>query len=72
MTCNVGGVDRVARTVVGIVLLTVGVAAQIGTGWRIAVLIVAAVALLTAWVRFCPANAILGINSCNTKSDNPA
>ena len=72
MTCNVGGIDRVARTVVGIVLLTVGVAAHISTGWRIAALIVAAVALLTAWVRFCPANAIFGINSCKTKNDNPA
>ena len=64
MKCNVGGIDRTGRIAIGIVLLLVGLAAPLDMIWRIVVLIVAAIALLTGIVRFCPANAILGINTC--------
>ena len=64
MKCNVGGIDRTGRIVLGIVLLIVGLAAPIELTWRIVALVVAGIALLTATVRYCPANAILGINSC--------
>lgn len=64
MKCNVGGIDRTGRIVLGIVLLIVGLAAPIELIWRIVVLVVAGIALVTAIVRFCPANAILGINTC--------
>jgi len=48
MKCNVGGIDRTGRIVIGIVLLVVGVAAPLEMTWRIAALVVAAVALVTA------------------------
>lgn len=64
MKCNVGGIDRIGRIVLGIVLLLVGLVAPIDMTWRIVALVIAAVALVTAAVRFCPANAIFGINSC--------
>jgi hypothetical protein len=64
MKCNVGGLDRTGRIVIGIVLLVVGLLAPIEMTWRIVSLVVAAIALLTAIVRFCPANAIFGINTC--------
>jgi hypothetical protein len=64
MKCNVGGIDRNSRIVVGIVLLVVGIAAPIEMTWRIVALVIAAIALLTAIVRFCPANALLGCNTC--------
>lgn len=67
MKPNVGGIDRNARIVVGIVLLIVGLLAPISMTWRIVALVVAAVALVTAAVGFCPANAILGINTCKTE-----
>jgi hypothetical protein len=38
--------------------------APIGTTWQIVVLVIAAVALVTAFVGFCPANAMFGINTC--------
>ncbi len=63
MKLNVGGVDRTARFVVGVVLLVVAALAPIEMAWRIAALVVAVVALVTATVRFCPANALLGINT---------
>jgi disulfide bond formation protein DsbB len=64
MKCNVGGIDRTGRIVIGIVLLLVGLTAPLDMTWRIVALVVAAIALLTGIVRFCPANAILGINTC--------
>jgi hypothetical protein len=64
MKCNVGGLDRTGRIVVGLVLVIVGLTAPIEMTWRIAALVIAAIALVTAAVRFCPANAIFGINSC--------
>jgi len=68
MKPNVGGIDRTGRIVIGIVLLIVGLAAPIDMTWRIVALVVAAVALVTAAVRFCPANAILGINTSEDAS----
>ena len=64
MKCNVGGMDRNIRIVVGITLLLVGVIVPMGTMWQIVVLVVAAIALVTAFVNFCPINAMLGINTC--------
>ncbi len=64
MKHNVGGVDRIGRIVVGIVLLIIGLAAPIEMTWRIVALVIAAIALVTATVRFCPANWLLGINTC--------
>lgn len=64
MKCNVGGIDRTGRIVIGVVLLVVGLAAPIEMTWRIVALVIAAIALVTATVRFCPANALLGLNSC--------
>lgn len=64
MKCNVGGIDRTGRIVIGVVLLAVGLAAPLEITWRIVALAVAAIALVTATVRFCPANAAFGINTC--------
>jgi len=69
MKCNVGGIDRTGRIVLGIVLLFVGLLAPIGMIWQIIALVVAAVALVTAIVRFCPANAIFGINTCEAQDE---
>lgn len=64
MKSNVGGIDRTLRIIVGIALLLVGLAAPLEMTWRIVALAVAAIALVTAFVRFCPINAMLGINTC--------
>ena len=64
MKCNVGGIDRTVRIVLGVVLLIAGLAAPVELIWRIVALVVAGIALVTAAVRFCPANAVMGINSC--------
>lgn len=66
MKLNVGGYDRIARFVIGIVLLVVGLTAPVGAAWQLVALVVAAIALLTAVVRFCPINHVFGINTCKT------
>lgn len=66
MKPNVGGMDRFGRIALGIVLLVIGLEAPIGAIWQIVALVVAAVALVTAVLRFCPANALLGINTSET------
>ncbi len=67
MKCNVGGVDRTGRIVIGIVLLIVGLVAPIEMAWRVVALVVAAIALVTGIVRFCPVNWFFGINSCKSE-----
>ncbi len=59
MTGNVGGIDRVLRILVGLALLAlVFVGPQTPWGW------IGVVPLFTAFVRFCPAYALFGMNTC--------
>ncbi|MFS8036254.1 DUF2892 domain-containing protein [Xanthobacter sp. AM11] len=70
---NVGGIDRVLRFVVGIVLILVpfvapSVSALAGLGnWAWLIGAVGVVMLLTAAFRFCPAYPLLGISTCGRK-----
>ena len=70
MTCNVGGVERPIRIVLGIALLGVGAFAELPpVGIGIA-LVVGTIALVTGAIGFCPAWALLGINTCPTENVN--
>jgi hypothetical protein len=52
MKKNVGGIDKILRLVVGIVLALVGFFVQVSTGLRIGIFAVAAIALITAFTGF--------------------
>lgn len=65
--CNVGGIDRTARIILGSVLLLAGILAPLDMLWRIVILVLAAIALVTALARYCPANALLGIDTSDKK-----
>lgn len=67
MKANLGGVDCAGRVAVELVLLVVGLAAPIETAWRMVVLLIAALALVTALLRFCPIYAAFGINTCDSE-----
>jgi hypothetical protein len=67
MKCNVGGVDMVVRLVAGAILLVVALAVPMGPVWQTVVLVLATIGLVTGAIRFCPLNALLGINSCGDK-----
>jgi hypothetical protein len=59
MKCNVGGIDRVLRIAVGLVLVGLAASNFVGVwGW------IGVVPLATGLFRFCPLYLILRINSC--------
>ena len=64
---NVGLIDRIARIVVGCLLIAYAI--PIGfqqTGWNW-VGWIGVVPLLTALIGYCPAYSILGIKTCSTR-----
>ncbi len=63
MKSNVGGVDRILRIVVGLVLIGLTVTGTIGVwGW------LGVVPLATGAIGWCPPYAIFGWNTCATKT----
>ena len=62
MKINVGTIDRVLRIVAGLVLIALAATGTVGWwGW------LGVVPLATGLFRFCPAYALLGINTCPLK-----
>ena len=59
MKLNVGGIDRILRIVVGIVLIGLAATGTVGWwGW------LGVVPLATGLVRFCPMYRLLGMSTC--------
>jgi hypothetical protein len=59
MSFNVGGIDRIARIVVGLLLLALTLTGTIGAwGW------IGIVPLGTGLFRFCPLYPMLGMSTC--------
>lgn len=62
MSKNVGGLDRILRAVVGLVLIGLTLTGVIGVwGW------IGVVALVTAAIGWCPAYLPLGIKTCKVE-----
>ncbi len=62
MTANVGGVDRILRIVIGLILIAmVFVGPQTPWGW------IGVIPLFTGLVRWCPPYALFGFNTCSMK-----
>jgi hypothetical protein len=59
MQCNVGGIDRALRIIVGALLVALAITNVVGVwGW------IGIVPLATGIFRFCPAYPLLGIKTC--------
>jgi hypothetical protein len=59
MKFNVGTIDRVIRVVLGAALMALAATGTVGWwGW------IGVVPLATGLVKFCPAYALLGLNTC--------
>jgi len=68
LSLNVGGLDRIARLILGVVLIVLAYMGFIsGTGAVIAY-VVAAIALVTGLVKFCPVNTLIGVNTNKVNS----
>lgn len=66
MACNVGGIERPVRIVLGILLIGIGAFAElppVGTGIALAM---GAIALVTGALGFCPLWSLFGISTCPT------
>jgi Protein of unknown function (DUF2892) len=62
MKTNVGGIDRILRIVIGLVLIGLAATGAIGAwGW------IGVVPLATAAMGFCPLYTVLGFSSCPVK-----
>ena len=66
---NVGGLDRIARIVVGVALVAVAVGALVVArrGLAVATGLAGAALLFNAATQFCGVNALLGIDTCSRK-----
>ncbi|PAT31632.1 hypothetical protein CLI92_10315 [Vandammella animalimorsus] len=65
MKFNVGGIDRIARIVVGLVLIALAATGTVGWwGW------LGVLPLATGLFRFCPAYPLLGVNTCKLPKDS--
>lgn len=64
MKCNVGGMDRIVRIMLGLALFFVGYVGLFSTGVTVAFYAVGAIALISGLFRFCPLYLILGVNTC--------
>ncbi len=63
MKQNVGGIDRILRIVVGLVLIALAATGSIGMwGW------LGVVPLATGAIGWCPPYGLLGINTCKVKT----
>ncbi|MCX7238844.1 MAG: DUF2892 domain-containing protein [Burkholderiales bacterium] len=65
MKSNVGGIDRVLRIVLGLVLIGLAASGTVGVwGW------LGIVPLATGAIGWCPPYAILGFNTCSMKEQS--
>lgn len=63
MKTNVGSIDRIARVVIGLVLIGLALTGTIGAwGW------IGVVPLITAAIGNCPLYSVLGFSTCPVKS----
>ena len=70
MSCNVGGIERPVRIVLGVLLVGIGAFAglpPVGTGIALAM---GTIALVTGALGFCPVWTLLVINTCPMQSSS--
>jgi hypothetical protein len=59
MARNVGSIDRILRIVAGLALIALAATGTIGAWGYVGI-----VPLLTAFVGYCPAYSLIGLNTC--------
>ena len=64
MRCNVGGIDRKLRIIVGLIIIATGLLYQSWWG------VVGLVPLVTGFIRWCPAYGAIGVSTAgNSEKD---
>jgi sulfite exporter TauE/SafE len=62
MKCNVGGTEQIVRIMIGIVIVLLGL--YFRNWWGL----IGLVPIITGAIRYCPANDVLGISTCDAKN----
>lgn len=62
MKCNVGKAEKIVRSILGLIILGIGIAYMSWWG------ALGAVLLITAAIGWCPINRVLGIDTCKEKT----
>jgi O-antigen ligase len=63
MTKNIGGIERIVRTVAGLILIALAATGTVGLwGW------LGLVPLATGLIGWCPPYSLLGINTCQNRN----
>ncbi len=71
MKANVGGMDRIIRAILGIVLLALGIwMFQNALQW--VAIVIGAILLITSLVSFCPIWSLLKINTAKKEAEGKA
>lgn len=63
-SCNVGGTDKAIRLVLGGVLVVLPLFVSLSATGIAVALVLAAIALATAFVGYCPVNQLVGLDTC--------
>ena len=64
MKANVGGIDKIARILVGLILIALAATGTVGVwGW------IGVIPLATGLMGWCPFYPLLGLNTCPLKKD---
>ena len=69
--CNVGGVDRGLRIIIGSVFVTLGFFVSsmgLTSGWQVVLWAVGGIGLVTGVTTVCPLYSLLRLNTCKPKS----
>jgi uncharacterized membrane protein HdeD (DUF308 family) len=64
MVCNVGGIERPIRILFGMLLLGIGVFANLSLIGTAIALTVGSIALVTGVIAYCPLWTLFGMNTC--------
>ena len=67
MTCNVGGIERPIRILLGMLMLGMGIFANLSLIGTAIGLTFGSIALVTGLIGYCPLWTLFGINTCPTQ-----
>ena len=67
MTCNVGGVERPIRILFGVLVLGVGVFANLPLSGTAIARTLGSIAQVTGVIGYCPLCTLFGLNTCQTR-----
>lgn len=67
MVCNVGRIERLIRILLGVLVLGIGVFANLPLFGTAIALMLGSIALVTGVIEYCPLWTLFGVNTCQPR-----